>query len=318
MKQSSNNLSVSLSLIDMGLQTCQYFDNTLEFTCLIVLIIQACISLWWGVLFVCLLSEVSETICIILLVLLLFVLYFISQFFQSFLNAVISSSLLWIFLRDSNYTYQTSDNLDRVLLYIKTTLTSCIGSICKAALLVSPCQYILQMNAKLLDMTKPHWRSPSTWIYIPAHIVKLIVGYCEHFAEKHHRLSLSHVATYGHTLCKSAQEQKDINPDIIDLMLIDTTGFHLYMLSTALSCIITIILSLIGTIEEEDVAIMWPLFFTGCYILSYVGVSLAMRCFQSAVDAMFVGYIDCPNVFAEKNAILYLRFQRISEIDLNS
>lgn len=317
-RKAKDSIIVSLSLVEMGLNSCDLYDTNLELTSLAMLVIQTCMSLWWSVILVSLLSQIGHLSSVILLFFMVLSIYWVSQFLQKFTGAIISGSLLWTFLRDSNTDFDENANATQISLYLKSCLTSSIGSICKAALLLSPSQAVLWMYVNLYDSPPPLATIPSTWHNTPIYILRNISIYLQPYAVKHHRLSVSHISTFGHTLCKSAQEQLDLQPDLIDLLVMDSTSFLLSSIGFSLSCTISIGLSLLATIEEKDVSVLWPLFFLCCFILSHAGVSLAMSCFQSAVDAMFVAYIDCPGVFAEKNAILYQRFCRISELEITS
>mmetsp|Transcript_10832 Transcript_10832/g.16491 ORF Transcript_10832/g.16491 Transcript_10832/m.16491 type:complete len:481 (-) Transcript_10832:62-1504(-) len=316
-QHAKENLNSTMSLLDLAIEILDYFDSMLPLVCFVVVLVQMFVLLWWGVLFVYLISEVSIAQGVALIIVMMFFLYWIVQFFHSFLGTIVSSAYLWTFVRNNNVVYRRNDCVNQVLLYLRCAISPCLGSVCKAALLVPPSQGVLS------TMTVLQWRLRS-YGHISAivsccapRVILLIRSTVEPFARSHHRLAHCSIGTYGHTLHKASNTITNKYPDIVDIVALDSTSFLLKMIASWCAIALSAILVAVASIETKGLEPMWPLFFMECFALSYACVSLVLHGFRSAVDAIILAYAENPEEFATRSPILYHRFLRISELDIS-
>lgn len=313
---SKENLSSSLSLIEMATESNEPFDSMLSLTCLVVVVVHMFVLLWWGVVFVYVVSGVGKIEGIFVIILLMICLFWIVQFFHNFMSVIIEGCFLWTFIRPVDATYHRSEHVHQVTLYARCAAGASLGSVCKAALVVAPAQTVLSATS-LLKWKMRSYGHQSRFVSWYAPKVLAVLDSVEPWARSYHRLSLAYVATYGHTLHKAGEAVNNRHGDIVDIMTLDSTSFMLKMLATWTGVVVSGILVGIASIEANELGSVWPLFFLQCYVLTYSCISLTLHGFRCAVDTLILAYADSPEQFAEKNSLLYHRFLRISELDMD-
>jgi hypothetical protein len=313
---SKENLTASLSLIEMGMEVNEPFDSMLTLTCFVVIVVQIFVLLWWGVVFVYVVSEVGKVQGVFIILMMMICLFWIVQFFHNFISVIVEGCLLWTFIRPADGTYRRGEHVHQVTLYARCAAGASLGSVCKAALFVAPAQTILSATSLLRwKMRSYGHRSRIVSWYAPKALA--VLGKLEPWARSYHRLSLAYVATYGHTLHKAGEAINNRHDEIVDIMTLDSTSFMLKMLATWTAVVVSVLLVVIASIESNELGTVWPLFFFQCYVLTYSCVSLTLHGFRCAVDTLVLAYADSPEKFAEKNSLLYHRFLRISELDMD-
>lgn len=104
----------------------------------------------------------------------------------------------------------------------------------------------------------------------------------------------------------------------LQVLSLESTGSLFSNLTYVLASAVSVVLLIIAEHEDDDQSLgpFWPLFFALCYVLSYASVSVAVQGFCSAADALILSFAEKPDLFEEKNAILYHRWLRINEIEM--
>jgi hypothetical protein len=313
--QAKENLSASTSLIEMIESINEPFDSMLLLVCFVIVIVHMFVLLWWGVVFVYVISEVSKVQGIAVMLILMVCLYWIVQFFHSLLGSIVGGTYLWVFIREKNSIYRREEHINQIFLYIRCALTACMGSLCKAALFVPPAQGILTTIIVL------EWRLRSfghqsrvlrTLLPPLLSLLHLFEPTARHF----HRLTHVYIAVYGHTFHKASDGVNSRHPDTIDMMSLDSTSFLLKMVGSNAAIVVSAFLVGVASIEADNLERVWPLFFLECYVLTYACISLSLHGLRAASDALILASAEAPDEFSSLNPILYHRFSRITEIDM--
>ena len=160
MKDARENISFTSALLQLVIDICEPYGISLCMACFAVVAAQTCALLWWGVLFVGLISGASlhSGYAEILMVVMGFSLYWITQFFHAFMSFVVGGCVLWHFLSSpdvidsqengsSNITVTTQqmssppsiptageDPSGRVMFTMSLGLSTSFGTIAKGAL----------------------------------------------------------------------------------------------------------------------------------------------------------------------------------------
>lgn len=222
----------------------------------------------------------------------------------------------------------------RVYLYLQCALTTSFGSICRAALWMSPSQCILLTKYWLLKDNSTHpainpllanclsflcccCRRSSTSLYCISYfyyfIDNYIINYFHNYAKYYHKLIIPLLAVYGKTLLKTSELTLNSSPEIIISSMEEYTTFLLNCYTSSISVFFAILFALFAESKHEKT---WPIFLFICYLLLYSGISLCLYSFSSAVDALIVASSLNPTKLAEKNQLVLLRFLRLSEVEL--
>jgi hypothetical protein len=98
--------------------------------CSLVLFVQTCILMAWGVYLVGLLDDISVKVLEVFAIMMVFSLYWTVQFFEAFTSYVIGGCVSWYFLRGEADAINASK---RLMLYSFNSLTSGMGTICKVS-----------------------------------------------------------------------------------------------------------------------------------------------------------------------------------------
>ena len=312
-----DNLSCSVSLLEMLTELNEPFDSMLALACGVVILIQMFVLLWWGVVFVYIISEVNAIQGIFIMIMLLIFLVWIVQFFHAIVAVIVEGCVLWLFIRPANRTYHRNDYVQQVTLYACCAATTSLGSICKAAVVVVPAQAILSAVSVLRWRLRSYGHQSRCITVLAPAALNILMNGPEPWARQYHRLSLAYVATYANTLHRAAEAVNSRHPEIVDMVTLDSTSFLLKMLCSWTAMVVSAALVAIASLETHELRSAWPLFFFQCYLLTYACISLALHTNRCAVDALFLAYADSPDEFAEKNSLLYHRFLRIRELDMD-
>ena len=315
-----SNMDASVELVNMAVNLNQSFHLMLIVACFGMILTQACVLLWWAALLVSVVSKENVTGSILLALLFLSFLYLINNFFRTLLGAVVGGSYLWLFIRDQrgppcHFRYIVR----QVLLYVNSCTTACIGSICKAAILVPPCQAILSATAHLEFRVRSYSTHQSKCSGVMIHtLIYLLQTYFEPYAKHYPRLALFYVSVYGHSLNKAARVVEEKSGSGLQVLSLESTGSLFDNLTYSIACLVSVVLLIIAEHEddEESLGPYWPLFFALCFFLSHASVSVSVQGFCSSTDALILSFAEKPELFEEKNAILYHRWLRINEIEM--
>jgi hypothetical protein len=126
------------------------------------------------------------------------------------------------------------------------------------------------------------------------------------------------VSTYGHSLNKAARVVEQQSARGLQVLSLESTGSLFDNLVFSIASLVSVVLLIIAEHEddEESLGPYWPLFFSLCFVLSYASVAVSVQGFCSATDALILSFAEKPQLFEEKNAILYHRWLRINEIEM--
>ena len=312
------NMDSSLELVKMAVDLNQTFELMLIVACFLMILAQACVLLWWAALFVSVVSKESLTGSIFLAILFLTFLYLITQFFRMIVGAVVGGSYLWLFLRDQRPPYHYRHIMRQIMMYVNSCSTASIGTICKAAIFIPPCQTILTATAHLEFRIKSYSTHQSKCTGVLVHtLANILQTHLQPYAKNFPRLSLFYVSTYGHSLNKAASVVKQKSGGL-QVMSLESTGSLFDNLTYSIACLVSVVLLIIAENEETEQSLgpYWPLFFTLCFLLSYSCIAISLQGFCSATDALILSFAEKPELFEEKNAILYHRWLRINEIEM--
>ena len=113
MKQARENISFTSALLQLVIDVCEPYGISLCIACFAIVAAQTCALLWWGVLFVGLISGASfhSGYAELLMMVMGFSLYWITQFFHAFMSFVVGGCVLWHFLSIPNI----DDNLENTV-----------------------------------------------------------------------------------------------------------------------------------------------------------------------------------------------------------
>lgn len=314
-----SNMDSSMALINMAVDINQSFHLMLVVASFLLILAQTCVLLWWSALLVSVVSKESITGSILLAILFFIFLYLICHFFRTLIGAVVGGSFLWVFMRDQRPPYHFRYVMRQVLLYVNTCTTASIGSICKAAILVPPCQAILSATAHLEFRVRSYSTHQSKCSGVLIHtLIHFLKTYLEPKAKYFPRLALFYVSTYGHSLNKAAMVVEQKSSSGLQVLSLESTGSLFDNLTYVLASGVSVILLIVAEFEDDDQSLgpFWPLFYALCFLLAYASVSVSVQGFCSAADALILSFAEKPDLFEEKNAILYHRWIRINEIEM--
>lgn len=321
-QECQDNLTSDLTMMELIESICEPFDTLLLFTGLALMIVNMFLLLWWGVITIYILSELSSLHGFLLLPLLLFILYWVSSFLHYFLASLIGGCMFWTFHRPQGTLYDSSAHQSQLFLYLQISSGPCAGSLCKSSLLCPIFQSVLSLMSVL------EWKfsvSPSSFSplrCLMTSITPLLLNLyhssgLEVISREFHRLVPLYIATYGQTHHAASCLIHRKHPHLIDMVSIDTLAYRLGLLNNWVSISTSLLLVGMASIETQEMREIWLTFFLFCYLLCSCCLSLSLHSLVVACDAMYLAAYDYPNIFLEKNPILYHRMERINEIELS-
>lgn len=314
-----SNMDSSIALVNMAVDINASFHLMLVVVSFLLILAQTCVLLWWSALLVSVVSKENITGSILLALLFLSFLYLISHFFRTLIGALVGGSFLWVFMRDQRPPYHFRYVMRQVLLYATSCTTASIGSICKAAILVPPCQAVLSATAHLEFRSRSYatHKSRCSGLLINS-LISFLQTYLQPLARHYPRLALFYVPTYGHSLDKAARIVEEKSSGGLQVLSLESTGSLFDNITYVIACVVSVVLLIIAEHEDDEASLgpLWPLFFALCFLLSYASVSVSVQGFCSATDALILSFAEMPDLFEEKNAILYHRWLRINEIEM--
>lgn len=318
-----DNLASDLTMMELIESINEPFNGLLLYCGIAVVIANMFLLLWWGVIAIYTLSELSLVHGVILLPLFLFILYWISNFLHYYLASLIGGCVFWTFHRSQDGTlYDYSMHESQLFLYLQVSSTSCIGSICKSALFCPLYQTILTIM-NILEWKISNISSSFSIIRFFVHSVLPIIlslyriTGLESISRQYHRLAPFYISAYGHTHHTASHLIQRKHPHLLDLISIDTLSYRLHLLINWSSISLSLLLVVMASIETNEIKKIWLIFFFFCYILCYCCISLSLYGLVIACDALYIGAYDYPEVFLELSPILYHRLERINEIELS-
>lgn len=315
-----SNMDASVELVNMAVDLNQSFHLMLIVASFVMILAQTCVLLWWAALLVSVVSRENVTGSILLSLLFLSFLYLIHQFFRTLIGAVVGGSYLWIFMRDQkgppcHFRYIVR----QVMLYVNSCTTASVGSICKAAILIPPCQAVLSATAHLEFRVRSYSTHQSKFSGVLIHsCIYFLQTYLEPYAKHFPRLALFYVPIYGHSLNKAVKVVEEKSASGLQVLSLESTGSLFDNLTYSIASLVSVVLLIIAEHEDDEASLgpFWPLFYALCFLLSYASVSLSVQGFCSATDGLILSFAEKPDLFEEKNAILYHRWLRINEIEM--
>lgn len=304
-KVSRESISLTSALIQLVINVCRNYGTSLTIGCIVIVAVQTCTLLWWGVLFVGIISNTSAVYSEILILVMILSLWWITQFFHALASYIIGGCVMWYFVKAPNDELEASK---RVLLHVQAGLTMSFGTLCKGALVCPFAQPILAANHYCKGR-------PNTIVsrWSVKGLLSRIVSPFVSTAQRHNRLAFCLAATYGLTLSKAAEDYALAHPQTMDILIEDLTGHVLGAASIGIAGILSLFF---GMFADKHQGAAWPLFFFVSFQLSLCGLSLVVQTYCSAVDALTVVFALEPLKFAAENQIIYLRFLRATETAL--
>jgi hypothetical protein len=130
LKKARENVNFTSALIELSVEICQQYGSPMLTVCSLVLFVQTCILMAWGVYLVGLLDDISVKVLEVFAIMMVFSLYWTVQFFEAFTSYVIGGCVSWYFLRGEADAINASK---RLMLYSFNSLTSGMGTICKVS-----------------------------------------------------------------------------------------------------------------------------------------------------------------------------------------
>ena len=315
--------TATLSLLETIVEVLQCYESSMLFTCLLMVIVHTSLLLWCSVLFISLMAIIQQSKVIFPILLLCFSFLYCFQFCHSLLNAIVSAAVQWIFLSDNDPS-QLANPPHHLWLYIRTALTSNLGSVCKGALFVTPC-HALQLVIRYLQVYNsrysframthtthtPFFRSLGTSLYYNV-IYNPLVYYIHPIVCHYHKLSYGYVTVYGKTFNRAADDIAS-RLELVDIMLDDVSGYIFHAIYFTTASLITILLTLVAGKAERDELFVFMFF---SFFLAYAAVSLTCHVYYVAVDGLILAFADAPDSFAKRNGIIHQKFLRLCEFDV--
>lgn len=268
--------------------------------------IHCCVLLWWGAIFVEILSHSEEIIMYFWLLFLVFSLYWTTEVFYSMISFVFGGAILWTSIENSNVS---ADIHEQLLLYIKCALTTSFGSICKISLF-SRCARSLEA---LLDLVKICIHS----------LVFLRTDFCstdfcgcifspdERMALVHNQLTLCLLALHGRTFAMTAHDQTSRYSLATEIASKDYTRYFTSSIVSIMTLLFTVIFALL--VAEKGNTKASTMYFCVCMILTSTSAGLFLDIYSSGVHALIMAYMMNPEQFSAENQIAFLRFLRSTE-----
>lgn len=338
-------VSFTSALLKLVIDVCEQYGISLCIACFAIVAAQACALLWWGVLFIGLISGASlhSGYAELLIIVMGLSLYWITQFFHAFMSYVVGGCVLWYFLdndRISSSSNSSSSSVGAVLPYpnvgvlmddgltthailesslptggedpsgrvmfsMSLGLSTSFGSIAKGALFSPPAEAILAANGHSAHRPTSGLCSCTG----PRACVERLVPQ----ATQNSRLAMTFAAIYGKTYSKSAYDVVSAHAEVIDIAVEDATSFSLCSIAKDMGITMAVFF---GILAERREGQDWPLFFLVSYALGYCSISLALHVYSAAVDAIIIAYAARPDQLRNANSIIFLRFLRTTETEL--
>ena len=266
-KASTDNLKFSIELIQMAIKILQQYGWRYSVAILFVITLQTGLLLWWGVIFVEVISHVNSRWSFFSLIFLSFSLFWVTQFFHAVIATLNNGLVLWYFVKFDDRSLCAGE---RVVLYLRIACTSNIGSLCKGAL-YSPSTLFLSPTV-LLNIHNRRFPVNNG--------LKYLMDMLSRIGRQNHRLGLCFIALYGVTYNRAAEILISSNNQSLNIVLEDSTSFILKTVGTGFATIFSVLFVIIA---EKEEGFAWPVFFIACFCLLYSGISLALHAIRSAV-----------------------------------
>lgn len=295
-RKSKDNLNFTCALLGLAATICEKYGLTLVGICFLLVSVQTCFLLWWSVFLVRLLAFVPVEYFDFVVLVMVLSLYWTINFFHAMMSYIVGGSVLWYFLKPQSESLEVQS---RLFLFLRCSISSSVGSLCKGSLLCPLCEVILWLRLCCLGGK----------FYGLVRQLDFIIQYANY-----NRLCYSRLAVYGQTLRKATDDQIRLCPSTAESVLDDSTGFLLGSVSNLIAGIISAIIGVFAGRNETVTSL--PLLMIFVYVLSFGGVSLVLRVYLAAVDAFHVSFTIQPDRLAEENQIIFLRFLRSSETGL--
>lgn len=289
--------SFTETTIDLAVKILSEYDTSL-IACLVALsVVQTGVLLWLGVIFVGLLTEVHAALAAVSILILSFTAYWTVQIFSAIVSTIGGACVLWFFLKDGS---ERLDAHGRVALYSQTALSTSLGSLCKAALLVPPSQVFLSAN---------HWskQSPSSHAQDTTFmVVRALFGPIAQRLRRNSRLVYTQIGVYGQTFNKAALEA-DVDDSIH--ILLDST-VNTVMKSVACGATI-VVLACFAAAGHDDPSL--PLFLSVSFFLVFAGANILLCALRASVDTLSMAFAANPTLFARMSPVVFHRYLRSRE-----
>lgn len=139
---SKENVTFTLALLGMVTDILKPYGIYLVIVCACILIAHTALLMWWGILFVGLITKDPSGLSEVLIIMMAVSLYWTTQFFHALMSYIVGGCVMWYFIRGN----EVMEPRERVLLHVKCALTSSLGSICKAGVFSPLAQIILSLD----------------------------------------------------------------------------------------------------------------------------------------------------------------------------
>ena len=292
-------MAVTEATLELAFQVLGHFDTPLAAALIALGVVQTGLLLWWGVVFVGLLTEVHAAVAVVAMLLLSFAAYWTVQVFQSIVSTVSGACVLWFFLREESAELQPDR---RVSLYIRTTLSTSLGSMCKGALLIPISQVVL---------TAGHWAaSPAP----PRNLLEKVLRQTVHVVvcplvdrlRLYSRLVYPIIGTYGHSFQRASVEAN--SNEGVGIVLDGMTNLVLKAVAKGATMVVLLVFAVSGRADPS-----LPLFLVVSFYLILAGAGLMINSVRAAVDTFSIAFTANPTVFARLSPVVFHRFVRMRE-----
>ena len=299
-RESVELASFTDATLELAFQILAEYDMTLLAVFCALAVVQTGLLLWWGVIFVGLLTEVHAAAALLSMLVLGFAAYWTVQTFHAVVSTISGSCVLWYFLKGEDVSL---DSERRVALYTQTALSSSLGSLCKGALLVPVSQLFLAAR---------HWSSSASQpprSHAEGALRQMVRALTESLSHKlHHnnRLVYPIIGIYGQTFTRASQDTDA--SEGISIVLDGTTNFLIKSVSTGATLIVLLVFAMSGRGDPS-----LPLFLFVSFYLILAGASLLVTAARAAVDTFSIAYTANPTLFARLSPVVFHRFVRARE-----
>jgi hypothetical protein len=309
---SNENEPATLELLRLCFSLVAKYDFSISVSFLTIMGLHTILLLWWGVLFVGLMSELDGFLAVLVFSLLYFALYWITQLFHAILSSIAGACTMWYFVKSEG---EPLDPHKRVLLYTQNALTSSLGSLAKGSLLVPPSMSILTTEHSIIypSGSSSARQAPAAVELRTAseRFALTIIAPLSARAYKFNRLVFSHIGVYG---CAFSRAVQNVNtePALLKMLLDETTNFvlkSLVVLSSGLLMLLHVMLTTSGKESNASIALQALVTLT----IVYTEASLMVCPVRAVVDTLPSAFLSNPLLFREISPIIFHRYHRATE-----
>ena len=354
-KDARDKVSFTSALLKLVIDVCEPYGISLCIACFAVVAGQACALLWWGVLFVGLISGASlhSGYAELLIVVMGLSLYWVTQFFHAFMSYLVGGCVLWYFFEgagkdveggnttaaittassSSSSSSPTDDPSGRVMFSMSLGLSTSLGSIAKGALFSPLAEAVMSSSPSSLGQLQPWQLSDRNNNIIHSSSGRSsssgssggfnMSSCCQAPRAPMHAIA-ARAAQHSRLAMPFAaiygttyaRSAADVASTHSELIDIAADDATSFSLCAVAKELATVLAVLFGVLAERREGQDWPLFFFVSFLLGYCSCSLTLHVYSAAVDAIILAYAARPDQLRHINSIVFLRFVRTTEAEL--